>query len=261
MQVRFLLGAVFLFEEMVREMNEGYYDIHCHILPHVDDGSKATDMSRDMLRIARENGIRHIVLTPHYMIGRFELTRDEIYSEYQLFVAKVQDEFPEMEFFFGREIFFGEDISELLENKTISTLNDTDYALIEFHPTAASSYIAQSLYKVENAGYTPILAHIERYPDLFKNVKMIEQIVESGVYIQVNASSVAGRLGNSVKRQIIKLMKKGLVHFVATDAHSNRNRAPYLMECVKYMTKKLGADYVEEILIENPRRMLNNEYF
>ena len=98
--------------------------------------------------------------------------------------------------------------------------------MIEFHPTATADYIAQSLYKVENAGYTPVLAHIERYPDLFKNIKMIEQIIEGGAYIQVNASSVEGRLGGGVKRQIIKMMKKGLVHFVATDAHSNRSRAP-----------------------------------
>lgn len=242
------------------KMKKGYYDIHCHILPHVDDGSKSTDMSRDMLRIAYKNGIRHIVLTPHYMIGRFEGESQDIYQEYRLFLEKIQDDFPDMEFFFGREIFFGEDIIELLDEKVTSTINDTDYALIEFHPSAGADYIAQSLYKVENAGYTPILAHIERYPDLLKNVKMIEQIVESGAYVQVNASSVAGKLGMGVKHQLIKLMKKGLVHFVATDAHSNRSRGPYLDECVKYITKKLGEDYVEELLIENPRKMLNNEY-
>ena len=91
-------------------MNEGYYDIHCHILPHVDDGSKSVDMSRDMIQIAYDNGIRHIVLTPHYMIGRFELTREEIYQKYQEFVAVMQEEFPDMEFLFGREIFFGEEV-------------------------------------------------------------------------------------------------------------------------------------------------------
>lgn len=241
-------------------MLNGFYDIHCHILPHVDDGSKSTSMSREMLNIAYENGIRHIVLTPHYMIGRFELEREEIYDQYQLFVEKVKDDFPEIEFFFGREIFFGEEIMEFLQDRVISTINDTDYALIEFHPSASASYIAQSLYKVEGVGYIPILAHVERYPDLFGNVKMMEQIIESGAYIQVNASSVSGTLGNSVKKQIIKLMKKNLVHFVATDAHSNRTRGPYLDECVKYIEKKLGEDYVRRLLIENPVRMLNNEY-
>jgi protein-tyrosine phosphatase len=241
-------------------MREDYYDIHCHILPYVDDGSKSIDMSRDMIRIAYENGIRHIVLTPHYMIGRFELTREEIYDKYCLFVERIQDEFPDIEFFFGREVFFGEEISEKLEDKIISTLNDTDYVLVEFHPTAAASYIAESLYKIENSGLTPILAHIERYPDLFNDVNMVEQIIESGAYVQVNASSVAGKLGNGVKRQIIKLMKKGFVHFVATDAHSNRSRAPYLEECVKYIRKKLGDDYVEMLLTDNPRKMLKNEY-
>ena len=160
----------------------------------------------------------------------------------------------------GREIFFGEDIAELLQENVVSTLNDTDYALIEFHPTATADYIAQSLYKVENAGYTPVLAHIERYPDLFKNIKMIEQIIEGGAYIQVNASSVEGRLGGGVKRQIIKLMKKGLVHFVATDAHSNRSRAPQLEECIRYIEKKLGSDYVKKLFIDNPEKMVHNEY-
>ena len=241
-------------------MSKGYYDIHCHILPHVDDGARSTSMAKDMLRIAYANGIRHIVLTPHYTIGRFELTREEIYDQYRLFLARVEDEFPDMEFFFGREIFFGEEVAELLQENVISTINDTDYALIEFHPTATASYIAESLYKIETAGYTPILAHIERYADLFKNVKMIEQIIESGAYIQVNASSIDGKLGNGVKRHILKLMKKELVHFVATDAHSNRSRAPYLQECVRYLEKKLGSSYVKRILEENPAKMLNNEY-
>ena len=110
-------------------MAKGYYDIHCHILPHVDDGSRSTAMSKDMLRIAYANGIRHIILTPHYMIGRFEKGRDEIYDQYRLFLAKVQDEFPDIEFMLGREIFFGEDIAELLQENVVSTLNDTDYAL------------------------------------------------------------------------------------------------------------------------------------
>ena len=108
-------------------MAKGYYDIHCHILPHVDDGSRSTAMSKDMLRIAYANGIRHIILTPHYMIGRFEKGRDEIYDQYRLFLAKVQDEFPDIEFMLGREIFFGEDIAELLQENVVSTLNDTDY--------------------------------------------------------------------------------------------------------------------------------------
>ena len=89
---------------------------------------------------------------------------------------------------------------------------------------------------------------------------MIEQIIEGGAYIQVNASSVEGRLGGGVKRQIIKMMKKGLVHFVATDAHSNRSRAPQLEECIRYIEKKLGSDYVKQIFIDNPEKMVHNEY-
>lgn len=241
-------------------MDKGYYDIHCHILPHVDDGSRSTNMSREMLRIARDNGIRHVVLTPHYMQGKYEMAREEIYAHYKLFVEKVREEFSDIEFFFGREIFFGEDISDLLEENIISTINETDYVLVEFHPSASASYIAESLYKIENAGYSPILAHIERYPDLLKNIKMIEEIIKRGAYIQVNASSVTGTLGTGVKRAILKLMKKNMVHFIGTDAHSNRTRAPYLKECAEYITKKFGNEYTDRLLIRNPRKMLNNEY-
>ena len=241
-------------------MGNDYYDIHCHILPHVDDGSPSTAMSEDMLRIAHENGIRHIVLTPHYKIERFELTREEIYDQYRLFVARMEEKFPDMEFFFGREIFFGEEIMDLLQDNVISTINDTDYVLIEFHPSADVSYIAESLYKIENAGYTPILAHIERYPDLLKNIKMIEQIIESGAYIQSNATSVVGKLGGTVKRLLLKLLKRDMIHFIGTDAHSNRTRAPYMEECAAYLAKKLGQDKARKLLYDNPKKMLNNEY-
>ncbi len=264
MQVRFLLGAVHVnvglnLEDGEKIMKNGLYDIHCHILPHVDDGSNSTAMSKDMLRIAYENGIRHIVLTPHYMIGRFEAPRKEVYEKYQLFLARVEEEFPEMHFYFGREIFFGEEVPELLQEDIISTINNTDYVLVEFHPSATASYILESMYKVQQAGYIPILAHIERYPELMGKMKMIEQLVESGVYVQVNASSVAGNFGKGVQRQLLKMMKKGLVHFVATDAHSNRTRGPYLEACLKVMKKKLGVAYIKRLLIDNPRKMLHNK--
>lgn len=237
-----------------------YIDIHTHILPGIDDGSKDMEMTIQMLKIAQQQGITEIIATPHFHPGRKKTTREEISQAYDSVCAMMKDKFPKIQLHLGNEIFHSVNMAEALEQGEIFTLADSSYVLVEFLPDTDFRTIQQALNNLQLSGYLPIIAHVERYTCILKQFALIEELNEMGVYIQVNASSVTGNHGWLVKRFIKKMMQKNLLHFVATDAHSNGNRAPLLKEAAFYIEKKMGSDYAKRILYDNPRMVITNRY-
>lgn len=234
------------------------FDIHCHILPDVDDGARNEKHTKRMLQIAADEGIDVIVATPHFLAdGKSADVSDLVKKSRQ--VREWWKEYgEEKELYLGNELFYSESLSEALEEKTALTMNDTEYILVEFPIYADYSYIRKAVQKLRYAGYVPILAHVERY-DFFKQPKRVEDLVELGAYIQVNASSVLGRHGFFEKCAIVRLLKKDLVHFVGTDAHNTKERSPEIRMCAEYLKRKLGKGKAQRILEENPKIMLRGE--
>ncbi len=227
-------------------------DIHCHILPGVDDGSKNMEQSMEMLDIAYQNGITTIIATPHHMPDGKNVSPAGIKER----VAKLQEyadsQDYDMTILPGNEIYYYGEVAEMLDENQICTLAGTDCVLIEFSPMDESRYIRNSLAELQNMGYSPIIAHVERYMSLLKApFEKIQELRDMGVLIQVNAASVMGGFGKPTKATVEKLLKKQLVDFIGTDAHSSGNRSPKIMECVEYLSKKYPADYVEKLLYRN----------
>lgn len=236
----------------------GFIDIHCHIIPHVDDGAKTTAQALHIVDIAYENGIRAMIATPHYEVGRYEKSSEDIRQYYDKLNAEVHKKYPDFSIYLGREIFFSDGVPELLEKGELQSLADSRYALIEFSPNDSFKYIKENLYRVTIAGYTPIVAHAERYEELMEDVDNIEEIVEAGAYIQINAGTIAGNSGRRMRKQILNLIKEGLVHFIGTDSHSDGHRSPVLDECIKYLKKKTDEETIRRIMIDNPEKILQN---
>lgn len=241
-------------------MNSGFYDIHCHILPGADDGAKVFTDAMEMIRIAYEDGIRHIVLTPHYQKGHFGLPIQQLRVRYEILRKEAKQQYPDMELYLGTEICHFHDAPLELSEGKIMTMADTRYVLVEFYPKSELRSILSGLQEIQMAGFNPILAHVERYEALMGNYEEILHLIRMGIYIQVNASSVIGKSGHKVKVFIKKLLERDMVHFIGTDAHGIEHRRPQLKECANYITRKWGKDYTELLLEENPRRMLNGEY-
>jgi len=112
---------------------------------------------------------------------------------------------------------------------------------------------------LQMSGYRPVLAHAERYKCLVKEPYRVEELVDMGIYIQVNASGVTGETGLPSKAFVKKLMKYELVHFLGSDAHNMGNRKPAMQKCVSYVSRKFGEDYARRISWDNALRMLCNE--
>ncbi len=235
----------------------GYCDVHCHILPGLDDGAKSMEQAMEMISISVDNGISDIILTPHYKIDRCEHSKEKILERIQELEINVKQKNSDVKLYAGTELMYSEDCISLLEQEKILTLNGTKVLLVEFHPSDNIKYIKESLYKIICAGYNPLLAHIERYENLVGEYDDIEDVIEQGTYIQVNASSVIGKHGMKIKKFIKMLMKYDMLHFIGTDAHNTSDRAPHIGECAKYIEKKFGKEYRDELLINNPAKYLN----
>lgn len=233
-------------------------DIHSHILPGVDDGSKSMEMSQEMLDIAYEEGIGIMFATPHHMPEGRNVSPKGIEER----VAKLQEYADAKKYDLtilpGNEIYYHSDAPDMLEEGKICTLAGTSYVLVEFAPMDESRYIRNSLAELQNMGYDPIIAHVERYMSLCKPpFDKIEQLREMGILIQINATSIMGGFGKPTKALVEKLLKKQLVDFIGTDAHRNEgNRAPRMTECAEYLSKKYDARYVEKILYRNAEKYI-----
>lgn len=233
-------------------------DIHSHILPGLDDGAKDMDEAIEMLKIATEEGIGGIVVTPHYEVGakaeQFEKYR-EVYEALETHISTYK--LP-IKLYSGNEVYYSESIVELLQSGEVRTINQTRYVLVEFSVNVGYQTMERALNNLLYSGYWPIIAHAERYAVL-RDLKKAVTLVKSGVYIQVNATAIIGKEGWNTKRFCRKLMNRGLVHFVATDAHRRDRRRPVIKKCLEYIEKKYGKACREQISEKNPLKVLKGE--
>lgn len=237
-----------------------YIDIHSHILPGIDDGSKNFSTSMKMLRTASQNGITEIIVTPHNKPARHNAGKAKMNSLITELKEQMEKEEILIKLHMGNELYYRSGlVEEIAEGKAL-TMAGSSYVLTEFGPMDDYDYIRNGIYNLTAGGYSPILAHVERYSKMNNRMDRVEDLIEMGCYIQVNADSVAGNMGFGAKHFTRKLLKEHLVHFVATDAHNADKRSPKLAECAAVIEKKYGEDYLKELFWENPMHVLRNEY-
>ncbi len=240
-------------------MIKKFIDLHCHILPGVDDGASSRSQSIEMLKIAYKNGFGTICATPHFREPRFVNEIEKLQEEVRWLQEEANRLKLPIKILLGNEIYYGQGILEKLENGKCLPMAGTKYVLVEFHPAVDYRSLQRGLKEIRLGGYRPILAHIERYACMYNDgISYAEELIDMGVVIQVNASSFKD--GFKTARFVKKLLKYELVHLIATDSHSDGTRSPNIESCVSYITKKYGEDYVEELLSHNPKKILNNEY-
>lgn len=237
-----------------------YIDIHSHILPGIDDGSGNTAQSMAMLRLAKEEGFTSILVTPHNKAHGHWANRDTIIK----MTAELQYQADKLGYgiklYPGNELFYRSSIVELLEAEKICTLASSSYVLVEFAPMDDYGYIRDGLYHILSAGYRPVIAHIERYQCMIRKQELIDELIGMGCYIQVNAGSITGKFGYLTQKYTKQILKRGCVHFVATDAHNCEERAPLIHKCAEKLYRKFDNNYVDNLLYKNAQKIIVNEY-
>lgn len=235
-----------------------YIDTHTHILPGVDDGASNAEQSLAMIKTAYDEGVRKIILTPHYGLyheGCCAAKLQSVFEELKNAVLSYKD----LELYLGNEIFYGpETVSALQEGKALR-IADTDYVLIEFHTTEEYSAMEKAVQSLVRAGYRPILAHAERYAALRKSTDYASELVYFGARIQINSATLLKGALDSEFRISKKLIKEDLVHFLGSDCHDNKIRRPQMREAAEKLHKMAGDGRAERILCENAMLMLQNK--
>jgi len=195
-------------------------DLHCHILPGLDDGARDMQTSLNMARMACESGTKRVFATPHYMPGVYDPTPVEIKSAVALLRGKIAEDGLDLEIVEGSEVSFTERLSKDFKEGNLVPLGGSDFILVELPSLSLPAHVAEEIFALKLAGAGVVLAHPERNYDLRRNPGVLREFLETGVYLQVNAGSLLDEYGKDVERFAGRLLKEDRVHFLGSDAHS-----------------------------------------
>lgn len=241
-------------------LKDRYIDIHSHILPGVDDGPSSMDETIQMLRKAADEGIRTIIATPHYMAGEKNTNVNEledIMMQVQSEAYKIDKDF---KILLGNELYYSNSVIEDLKLGKALTLAGSRYILVEFAYSADFHTIHRGINDFVCNGYIPIIAHIERYHCMYKKPYKVNELVEMGSYMQMNCDSLIGGFLDVEASYNRKLLKNDLVHFIASDSHNHKTRAPMMQKAIDYLRKKTVYSKLEKIALINPSKILEDTY-
>ncbi len=237
---------------------EDIIDIHSHILPGIDDGASSPEAALHMLREARRQGIREVIATPHYSRRFPNNCPGQIREQCRALQALARESRIDIQIHPGQEILYTEDIPEKIAKGELLTLADSHYVLVEFYPGISYMEILRAVQMMVMEGFSPVLAHVERYRVL-RTEEKLEELCDRGAFLQMNFDAVGGSWLDEKVRWCRKLLKEHYIHFMGTDMHNTASRRPETGEAVDWMKRKLDAGYVRDILRRNAEMLVNNE--
>lgn len=232
-------------------------DIHTHILPAIDDGARDLEESLAMARLAVERGLTKVVATPHVARFGYFPAADEIREKVaEMNLALAKENIP-LEILTGAEYLLEPDLAERAEKNQVVTINDRGrHILVELPETMVPHYTEEVLYALQLTGLTPVLAHPERNRALMEKPDFLQELVRRGVLLQVTTGSVTGIFGGEVQKNSFRLIQRGMVHFIASDAHSTGRRSPGTMQAASEIRKRWGEETAARLLYQNPQTLI-----
>lgn len=238
---------------------EGLFDVHCHLVPEVDDGSRSMEMSLQMLKGEYSDGVRNIIITPHFRKQMFETSSEVIHRQFDALAAEAAGVLPDMKLYLGCEFHANMDMPETVGTDSRFTMAGSRFVLTEFSESNPQSFIKDRCLALKAKGYIPVIAHMERYPSCRESLDFIDSLINMGCRIQVNADSICGAEGFFMKRFCAKLIKYDMIDYIGSDAHNLTSRPSRIGECARFLEKKYGAELVRELMVENPAKMLQKK--
>ena len=221
-------------------------DLHCHLLPGIDDGAKNIDISMELLGRQQQQGVQAVMFTPHFYYERDDLDHfvQRRRRAYRQTARAAKEQNLQIAAKLGAEVY----LSPALPSLDLSALAfaGTHYILIELSTTHHPAGIEETLFDIMQQGYTPILAHVERYPYVTEDPTLLYQWVEAGALAQINASGLIR--GGQTARVLNRYIKWNLVHLLCSDAHSLNHRPPNLAEGYKHLPASLVAQFQRNAL-------------
>jgi protein-tyrosine phosphatase len=231
-------------------------DLHCHILPAIDDGSPDIETSCKMLRMAAADGITHIAATPHFKYDE-KPTLEDIGRSLQVLQMRTKEEGIPVRLLRGADVRLTYELINGIQRRGVPVINGSRYFLLEL-PDLLPPHIDNLLFTIRLEGFVPVITHPERNYSLLSAPDKIEGLRDSGALFQLTAMSITGEFGSQIRSFTQMLFRKGLADFVATDAHDPFFRKPVLSQAYKEVVRIYDEREAQRVFFENPAALIEN---
>ena len=232
-------------------------DLHMHVVPHVDDGSKDMEMSLEMLKMAYAQGVRKVLCTSHSSWRPEATVRYS--NNFEKLKAEAERVLPDMQLFTGCEVLFTKhtlrDALRKLDDGEFLTLNDTNLVLTEFQSYASADEVDQVVKKLLSRKYVSVVAHAERC-DAFEDEGFVKRLVQAGCLLQANLYSLVKEPDELLKARARRMVEAHQVSFVGSDAHGSERRAPEVKDGMAYLYENTDQAYADAVCFGNAEKWL-----
>lgn len=235
-------------------------DLHCHILPGVDDGAQSLEESIGMCSIAQSEGITHIVATPHDQNGIYENSRQSIIEGVANLNLALREKGIAVEILPGADIALDANIIARHERKELMTINDTGkFILIEVSNFFSPQAMRNQIFELEGKRLSLVLTHPERNNALMEEFDLLFDLANNGTIMQITAGSITGVFGPKAQRNAIRLIEARMAHIIATDAHNLGKRSPAVRDAISFLNEKVGPEETLQMTTGRAARIIEGK--
>lgn len=233
-------------------------DLHCHLLPGMDDGPDNLATSVEMARIACADGINIAACTPHILAGLYDNSASEIRAAAWRLADALRNAGLPLHLVVGADVHLAPDLIARLRDGRVPTINASRYLLLEPPHHHLPPRLETSVFALIIAGYFPILTHPERLSWVESHYDIVRRLTKVGVWMQITAGSLCGRFGKRPRYWAERMLDEGLVHLIASDAHDCSERPPLLSEARRNAARRLGEEEAKHLVVTRPRAVLDD---
>lgn len=234
-------------------------DLHCHLLPGIDDGSKNMKISLQLAQEAAKNGVTHALLTPHHMNGHYVNHKQDVIRRTKEFQEQINAHDIPLTVFPGQEVRINGQLLEALDKDDILFADTAGkYMMLEFPDDDVPHYTNQMIFDLQQRGITPIIVHPERNTKIMENPNLIYQLLEKGCLSQITASSYVGTFGKKVENFSHQLIEAGQCYVFASDAHDLPKRKYEMRQAFEKVQQEFGLNLAKQYQ-QNARSIINGE--
>ena len=235
-------------------------DIHCHLMPSVDDGAKDLEETLAMFENAYTSGVTDIILTPHYIKGtKYEINNEQKEKITNILREALRRTDMDINIYYGNEVYIDNDLVNMIKDKKVATLANSRYVLVELPVNSMDNNAGNVFFNLRSNGYIPIIAHPERYVYFQKHPEKVMDYIKLGCLLQGDYMSLLGKYGKKAKKTLKILLKNGVIKFLSSDIHHSYN--DYHIPEAEKRTLKIVKDesIVNKLFVENPENVINDK--
>ena len=233
--------------------------MHCHVLPGVDDGPKTMEDAIAVLRELSRQGVEALIVTPHFHPGRYKVYAPQIRDA----LASVREAMAErdvrVKLIPGQECYYYSDLIRELDAGRVLTMAGSRYVLVEFEESAMFSTLQRAVQELTYSGYSPIIAHYERYECLDDHMDRLDRLRRDGALLQINFDRLIARDTLFKRNPWRRLFKEGYVDFLGTDTHGMGFRPPHVDRAVEWIESDVKPELAKRVLERNIRKIIDDE--